>query len=372
MYLREFTGGVFSELIDGGRAGAEIELTQTGISALTTSGQRFSISYSQCQLEIGGFSGRMVFCRNLDRTLTIFCEDRNFASALAAASTGLLDAQLEEQLKHRRRQTWLGWRTGTALLLATLLICIGGYYGVRIGACAAVQALPVRVDQEIGSHVFNGMELGGEEIKDPVVVKGMQKIVDKLAPHAAVEGLEFEVHVVKSPEVNAFALPGGPIVVFTGLIEHADDVNEIAGVLGHEMAHATLRHGLERISQSLGMAAAVNFLLGDTSGIIMAGSELFQMASINSYSREQEAAADEEGVRMMHAAGLDPLALTKFFETLHKEHGDVPGVISWLSTHPQHQQRIDAVKEQVAALPPKEYLPLEIDLVEIKKRLKQQ
>ena len=104
----------------------------------------------------------------------------------------------------------------------------------------------------------------------------------------------------------------------------------------------------------VGLAVAVNLLLGDTQGLIAVGSELFQVASINSYSRDQEAAADAEAVRMLHAAGIDPLALTGFFETLHKEHGDLPGLASWISTHPQHQERIDAVRDQVAMLPKKE------------------
>jgi beta-barrel assembly-enhancing protease len=371
MQLREFSGGVFSEQIEGGRAGADVELSSTGISAMTTDGRHFNISYSECQVQIGGFSGRMVFCRNRDRSLTIFCEHKEFAHALSEASLGLLESQLEQQLKQRRRERGASRGLGVAILMAIVVLVVGGYFVVRIAAQAAVQALPIRVDQEIGEHAFAGMDLGGPEVRDAEVVHAMQAIVDRMAPEAALDGLEFEVHVVESAEVNAFALPGGTVVVYTGLIEQANHPGEIAGVLGHEMAHATLRHGLERISQSLGMAAAVNFLLGDASGIMMAGAELFQLASINSYSREQEAAADAEGVRMMYEAGIDPMAITDFFATLHKEHGDLPGVVSWISTHPQHEARIEAVKEQVAALPRKEYRPLEIDLEDIKQRLQE-
>jgi Zn-dependent protease with chaperone function len=371
MPAREFTGGVFSDRIEGGRAGAQIELSQTGISAVTSDGQRFFVSYEKCQVEIGGFNGRVVFCRSPDRSVTIFCEDREFVRALASAAYGLLDSQIEGQLKHRRSQKWLGRRMGVALLLGIVLFVVGGYYSIRLVARAAVGALPLRVDQEIGSRAFAAMDLGGDEIKDPAVVKALQTIVDRLAPHAAIEGLEFEIHVIESPEVNAFALPGGPIVVYTGLILEVEDIEQIAGVLGHEMAHATLRHGLERIGQSAGLAMAVNFLLGDTQGIIMAGSEVFQLASINSYSREQESAADRESVRMMHEAGIDPLAITRFFIKLHEKHGDVPGVVSWISTHPQHEVRIDLVKEQVAALPAKEFRPLEIDLPHLKQLIRQ-
>lgn len=367
-----FSGGVFSDTIDGGRAGAEIDLSPQGISARTPDGDRFVIPFRECQLEIGGFSGRMVFCRNEDRSLTIFCEDRQFPSALSTASAGILDQQLGDKLKERRSESRRGTLIGTAVLIGILLLLVGGYFGIRVGARAAVRAVPVSVDKQIGSVAFESMDLGGPEVTDPVVVGAMQSMVDRLAPHAALDGMEFEVHVIDSPMVNAFALPGGQMVVFSGLIGQADDPDQVAGILGHEMAHVTLRHGLHRIGQTLGLAAAVNLLLGDTQGLAAAGAELFQLASINSYSRDQENAADEEGVRMLHAAGIDPIPLTEFFETLKEEHGDLPGVVSWISTHPQHEERIAAIKAQLAALPKQDYEPMDIDWEEVQRRVNQE
>jgi Zn-dependent protease with chaperone function len=370
MYLREFTGGVFSQRIEGGRAGAAVELSQTEVTAITPDGQRFSLPFSNCQVDIGGESGRMIFCRNQDRSLTIFCEDKTFPDALSVASFGLLDDQLRNKLRVRRSEKWADRRFAVWLMFLVVLVGIGCYFGVLWAARAAIHAVPISVDAKIGNQVYKAMDLG-DEIKDPKVVAAMQGIVDKLAPHAAVDGIEFHVHVIKSEEVNAFALPGGPIVVFSGLIEQAERPEQIAGVLGHEMAHATLRHGLERISHAVGVGAAVGILLGDVQGIIMTGVEILQFATLNSYSRDQEGAADREGVRMLYEAGIDPLALTEFFESLHEEHGDMPGAISWLSTHPQHKQRIAAVKAQLAELPPKKFEPLDIDLDELKKLIKE-
>lgn len=368
---RAFSGGVFSEAIDGGRSGAEIELSQTGVSAHTAEGGRFCIAYSKCQVEVGGFSGRMVFCRNEDRSLTIFCEDRKFAAALSRASAGVLDEQIGRKLKQRRAESRRGRWIGVAVLVGIVVLAVAGYFGIRTGARAAVRAVPVSVDREIGSMAFESMDLGGPEVTDPVVVDAIQSMVDRLTPQAASDDMDFEVYVVDAPMVNAFALPGGKIVVFTGLIAKAGDADQVAGVLGHEMAHATLRHGLQRIGQSLGFAAAVNLLLGDTKGLVAAGAELFQSASVSSYSREQENAADEEGVRMLHAAGIDPRGLTRFFETLKGEGGDLPGVVSWLSTHPQHEARIAAIRDQLAAFPNQEYRPVEVDWAEVQRRVKQ-
>ncbi|MHB8901160.1 MAG: M48 family metallopeptidase, partial [Thermoguttaceae bacterium] len=308
------------------------------------------------------------FCRNQDRSLTIFSEDRKFPAALQQASAGLLDEQLGQQLRRRRSESrWA--RIVTATILATIvLLLVGGYYAVRAGARAAALAVPVSVDREIGQMAMKSMDLGGPEITDPVVVAAVQSMVDRLAPHADGTGMAFEIHVIDSPTVNAFALPGGQMVVFTGLIAEADEPEQLAGVLAHEMAHATLRHGLTRIGQSLGFSAALHLLLGDAEGLVAAGAELFQLASINSYSREQEMAADLEGSRMLHAAAIDPAALARFLQVLQQQ-GDLPGVVSWIGTHPQHQERIAAIQQHLAAMPKQDYRPVEVDWAEVQKKV---
>jgi predicted Zn-dependent protease len=366
---RTFSGGIFSDTLDGGRAGAEVELTPSGVCARTSDGESFVIAFRDCQVEVGGFSGRMVFCRNADRSLTIFCEDRKFPEALSFASSGILDQQLGEGQRQQRNESRRGTLIGTAVLIGVAALAVVSYFGIRAGGKAAVQALPISVDRQIGSAAFKSMDLGGPEITDEVVVGAMRSIVNRLAPHAAIDGMEFDVHVVDSPAVNAFALPGGTIVVFTGLISSADHADQVAGVLGHEISHATLRHGLQRIGQSLGIWAAVTLLLGDTGGLTAAAVDLFQVASINSYSQDHENAADAESVRMLHAAGIDPLALSRFFQTLEEEEGDLPGLVSWISTHPQHAARIANVGALVAALPQREYQPLEIDWENVQSRV---
>jgi predicted Zn-dependent protease len=94
------------------------------------------------------------------------------------------------------------------------------------------------------------------------------------------------------------------------------------------------------------------------------------MASVNAYGRVQESAADAEGVRMMHAAGIDPSGLPKFFEMLKREEGDIPDALSWISTHPQHDDRIQAIKKQIASLPALVPVPLELDWADIQNRVR--
>ena len=364
-----FAGGVFHESIDGGRSGADIELTHDRVLAVTKDNRRFFVKYSECHVSVGGYNDRMVFCRNEDRSLTIFCEDKKFPAALSYASGGVLEEQLQQGRTKLQAENRRGYWMTAGFLVATLLCLVGAWYGIRAAGVEAVNAVPVSVDQQIGKHSYETMDHGGTEVHDELVVKAVQQMVDRLSPHALIHEMKFEVHVIQSSEVNAFCLPGGFIVVYTGLMEQAEQPEQVAGVLAHEMAHATLRHGLQRISQSLGLAAAVNLLLGDVQGIVVLGSELFQLASINSYSRIQESAADAEGVRMMHAAGLDPLSMAEFFEIMKKQEGDLPDGLAWISTHPDHKARIISIREQVGTLSPQEYRPLDVDWQEVQKRI---
>ena len=367
----EFEGGVFSDEIDGGRASATIELSTSGMVALTSTGQRFGILYRDCQLDIGGATGRIVFCRTPDRKLTIFCEDRRFPAALDMESGG----ELAEQLSAVRGQRftegvrWRVWLLGMAIV--SVLCLIGGYYALIAIAKASIVAVPVSVDTKIGKLALESLELEGTRVTDKVIVDAVQEMVSRLEPHSELKGLTFEVRVMDSPEVNAFCLPGGKMVVYTGLLKKAKTAEQVAGVLSHEMAHAIKRHGLQRITESLGIVVAIELMIGDVGGLVAIGVELGKSAALTSYSRELETEADIVGVQLLHAAAIDPLELAGFFELLKDEGNDLPAAMRWLSTHPEHEARIATVRGALAKLGAQEYRPLAIDWDDVQQHLKQ-
>ena len=367
----EFEGGVFSDEIEGGRASATIELSTSGMVALTSTGQRFGILYRDCQLDIGGATGRMVFCRTPDRKLTIFCEDRRFPAALDMESGGELAEQLSAVRGQRLTEgiRWRMWLLGMAIV--SVLCLIGGYYALIAIAKASIVAVPVSVDTKIGKLALESLELEGTRVTDKVIVDAVQEMVSRLEPHSELKGLTFEVRVMDSPEVNAFCLPGGKMVVYTGLLKKAKTAEQVAGVLSHEMAHAIKRHGLQRITESLGIVVAIELMIGDVGGLVAIGVELGKSAALTSYSRELETEADIVGVQLLHAAAIDPLELAGFFEMLKDEGNDLPAAMRWLSTHPEHEARIATVRGALAKLGAQEYRPLAIDWDDVQQHLQQ-
>jgi beta-barrel assembly-enhancing protease len=363
-----FQGGVFSKELTHGRAGARVQVQADAVLAITDAGSTFEVDARECQLQLGGASGKMWFCHNADRSLTIYSEAESFGQALHAAPR--LRAQVERLVESarrgkRRERAWLSLG-----LLALGLVVLGGYFGIRAAGALALHALPVSADVRIGDLALASIDKGGAPVVDPTLQQALDRMVGRLAEHSGKKGFVFRVHVIESSTVNAFALPGGNLVVYTGLLRAADAPDQVAGVLGHEMAHVTQRHGMQRIAHALGLAAAVNVLLGDVSGLAALGAEMLKAGTLTSYGRDQERDADLEGVRLLHRAGIDPLGLSQFFATLEKEQpaGQLKAAVSWLSSHPELSERREAVRARVKALGPLKPRPLELDWEEIRRR----
>jgi Zn-dependent protease with chaperone function len=362
-----YPGGIFHASLPDGRIGAEIEITPReivarppasvweAVGAEGATAPWFAIPLSECLLDLGGESGRMVFCRNAARDLTIFSEAGGFAEALGERSGGLLAEPLHALVRREAGEgrRFFGWLVAGAL--AAAVIGVAGYQALLLAARAAITHVPIAVDERIGAMAMQAIGPQGQLAPDHAASRFVTGVVARLEPHAAIPGLKFRAIVVEDPEVNAYALPGGQIVVYTGLLAKAGSGDQVAGVLAHEMAHATLRHGLEQVGRSMGIVAALQLLVGDAGGLLAAGSQVAQKSILTSYGRGAETEADLEGARMLHEAGLDPRAIAEFFATLEREQGDLPAALAWLGSHPLHRQRIKSIEDFRASLPPREY-----------------
>ena len=166
----------------------------------------------------------------------------------------------------------------------------------------------------------------------------------------------YSFKVVQEPSINAFALPGGPMFVHTGLIAAAGNEAQMAGVLAHELSHVSLRHGIANASKQQtisglgGLAGAVlGSVIGGGLGELAAqGTQMGTQAWAMKYSRGAESEADLLGGYTMAKAGYNPLELANFFEKLEKEMGGNPGAVAqWFSSHPNPGNRVAAIQSQM-------------------------
>lgn len=361
---KQFEGGVFAESIAGGRSGARVDVLADSLRAETPAGEVFDLSYANMELELGGASGRMLFCRNPARSVTIFCEERGFIFAL----TSLAGQHIQDKMAPVRGQLrgLILRRAGIAALLATMFALL--YFGVppliRWSLEAAVVRVPYSLDEKLGAAAINNMDLGGPELHDAVLTHAVETIVARLAPHVGLKDATFHVRVVRRDTINAFALPGGYMVVYTGLLADASQPEQVAGVLAHEMAHVVHRHGIQRIAQSLGIVATVQLMFGDIGGILAVGKELLGIAAVNHYSRAAENQADATAVRILNEAAISPLALAEFFKIMQKDENTqtiTATMPEWASTHPDLNARINAITDAMRGLPATPVEPLAVN-----------
>jgi Zn-dependent protease with chaperone function len=365
----EFSGGVFAESIDGGRAGATVRLEGDAVVATTLDRVlTFRVPYRACELDLGGASGRMWFCRVREpEAITIFCEAPGFLPALQEQARRELGEQIERFLARSRAESKRHTVLWLSVLGAVALLGFAAFWGVKRAGQASVKVLPRSVDEQLGELAIDNMDLQGTVLTDPVLKQGIDKIMKRLAPKK-VDGFSFQPRVVDASIVNAFALPGGPMVVYTGLMRAAENPEQLAGVLAHEMSHVTRRHGMQRIAQSLGIVAGIQLLFGDVSGVAAVAVEVLQQGAVNSYSREQEHEADMDAVKTLARAGIEPVALADFFTILEKREGKTPSIVSWLGTHPDMKQRIADVKAAAVKAGPVKMEPLLSDWPELQRR----
>lgn len=186
----------------------------------------------------------------------------------------------------------------------------------------------------------------------------VKRVATRLAAATGEDGRGFDwrVSLVRDPQVNAFCLPGGKIVVFTGILPVAQTEAGLATVMGHEMAHATARHGSERVfKQKLTDTAltGVQFSLGDMSyesqraimGAIGAGA---QYGILMPFGRDHESEADAIGLTYMARAGYDPREAVAFWQRMD-EHAGGQSPPEFLSTHPSHDTRVERLKALMPA-----------------------
>ena len=251
-------------------------------------------------------------------------------------------AERVRQVRHRHR---VMWGTVAGSIMAVVL---GLWFGADLLVEMAVSRIPVEWEQKLGEAAYKDFLSHQDVMKEGPAVKAVEEMTQRLAEQIPNNPYKFQVTVVKSDVVNAFALPGGYVVVFTGLMKKADSGEEVAGVLGHELNHVLQRHGMERIVKNLGVMAAVAIIVGDQQGLIglmrQVGVELLTLK----FDRAQETEADLTGLQLVYRAKIDPKGMITFFQKLSEKD---EGRVEWLSTHPMSSARADRLKAELAALP---------------------
>ena len=251
---------------------------------------------------------------------------------------------------HRRFMTWLTF----VLFIGCSTVPISGRKQVNLYPESTMIEMSLTAYSEFLSEaqVVGDFDTQAKMVQDVgnKISAAVEEYMKNIKQTKRIEGFQWEFNLVNDPTVNAWCMPGGKVVFYTGIIPVCRDETGVAVVMGHEIAHAVARHGNERMSQAVvvnGAGATLDILTSEKPGL--ARDLLLQSYGIGSalgtlaYSRSHESEADQLGMVFMAMAGYDPGQAAAFWERMAEVGGSQPP--EWLSTHPSNQRRIKDIEE---------------------------
>lgn len=233
------------------------------------------------------------------------------------------------------------------LTIGAIIFALGP--GLRWATDTAVDALPLEFESQIGMTAVDS-GLVRNALDDPERVAVLERIAKLL--NDAGDARKYRITIVRDTVLNAFALPGGQLVLHSGLMAKMRDESELFAVLGHEAGHVKHRHSLKQVARQLGLYAGVSLVLGDAGGVTNvlagAGRELVNLG----HGRREEEEADDEGVATLRRLKLDQDGMVRLLEHLQAAGGVGNKIPEFISSHPNPANRIARIRAEIKALPP--------------------
>ena len=241
-----------------------------------------------------------------------------------------------------------------------------------------VEKIPIEWEVTVGQSILKMLPVAQKP--DPEVLKVLQDTVDFLKQSLPGNPYDLKVYILPVEQVNALALPGGPIVIFEGLLYKAESPEELAGVLAHEIQHILLRHSTRGILRNMAESMLVTIFLGDMNSVMEGIVQLAGQLETLGLSREMEAEADQKGMELILSANIDPHGMIRIFKKLMQEDfsqkklpkgkpvSEENDLSSYFSTHPSSQNRLARLEKQMRSHENRIWTPLfpNLDWNEIK------
>lgn len=344
--------------LPGGRASGELALGATAFH-FSSGEHQLTLPFAGAELTLGGAGNRLVFVAHPScPEWSLYTSERAILSdARLLQQPGLLPAI--QRIRGTRMRAAVVTLLALAVLAAIPLLLVLNMS--RFTRLAADQ-IPTQWELQLGKLAFTHYEISASLLEDEQAQRLLEQLTRQLTAALPQSGYTYRFYIARDTELNAFALPGGYIVVNSGLIMQADSAEELLGVLAHEISHVTERHGLRNLISSAGVALLLQLLIGDSSGTLGTLSSAAPFLLTQKYSRGFESEADRRGYELLTRAEVDPAGLLSFFEKLktadakaraklRDRAGDAARLLEMpelLSTHPATESRIAALRELVA------------------------
>lgn len=317
------------------RQPALIRLSKNGLEVQPDGAPPVLWPYGEIRQTQGTYSGEPVRLeRGESLSESVVISDPGFLEALHESAH--VSARRFHNPAFRRARVHLTvWAAFGAAALS-----VGFYlWGIPAAADRVSERVPTSWEEHLGRGLAETIAPAGVRCEDPEAEAGLEILMERLLAPLDRRPYTFRVWIVDHSLVNAMAAPGGYILVFRGLLDRTDTPEELAGVLAHEAQHILKRHSTKAILRQASMRILIAAVTGDARGASTLGLETAGSLGGLRYSRQAEEESDEEGMKLLLEARIDPKGMIAFFEKLEEIEDRGPAIPSYLSSHPSTHDR---------------------------------
>ena len=355
----------YHEALPKGKASGTLRVGASGFE-FSVGDMRGHIPFEGAEIKLGGASDRLVFISHPAlKDWTLYTSDRSLLDNPYLKEHPRLNRQTGAA-KHLRRWNW-------ALLVAGMVLVVGlpVFLVLHVDLLSApiARQVPAKWEQTMGETAIAQYRFTHKFLAQNRTDALLAPLVQPLLGALAGSRYQYRFEIVNESSSNAFALPGGFVVIHSGLILNADSAEELLGVLAHEITHAEQQHGVRNLIASSGVYLVASAFFGDMSGLLATLANAAPLLLTQSYSRDFEREADVKGFGLMQSAGINPRGLASFFEHLiadekkqlakienEKARDAIQQGVKFLSTHPATEERVRYLKNMAEKAERRTYL----------------
>ena len=375
----EYSGHAVNESLSKGRSSGQLVISD-GYVHFTCDETSISFPLDDAVFKQGGASDRLIFISHASHPQwTLYTSDRAILNNPQLLAIPPVAAQLKKAKKthHFNRLLLVVVIVSVGVLPVSLLMSMDRITGVL------AKQVPAEWETKLGKTVFDQYKISSHLMDDSQTQDVLMPVANALLAQVDQQDYQYHLHIANNPEINAFALPGGFIVINSGLILKAETPEEVLGVLAHEISHVTQQHSIRNIMSSAGIYLIVDALLGDVTGVLALITDAAPLLLNQSYSRDFETEADQKGYELLVKSNIDPMGMAVFFEKIQQEKEmrleDIEDEKTrklyelsegLLSTHPATEDRIKSIKDMAAAHRGK-YINLDQSFIALKSAVEQ-
>lgn len=349
-------------ILEAGRKNGKIQLESDALRGQTSTGETFSIAFQRLTFRMEKEVITLLSSQDPQLRITVKIKDASILEELKQTGAPHLIEEVNRlQKKITLKRTFF---IGT-IAFTLFFIFIGFPLLAFYGATFVTAVLPISVDEELGQTLKREMVKHPLNSNYPEADLFLKELVKRLTDQLPQNSYSYKVHLVDSSEMNAFALPGGQIIVHTGLLKKSKRLEEVAGVLAHEIVHVYRRHGVKKVVQQVGTGIVLLTIFGNRNQRLVNGAQELQGSK---FSRDMEREADQMALDILVKAQIEPSGLKTFFETLAQEEKN-SAYLNIFGSHPLTPERIQYLDSRLKEIGSISTKPLSISWEKLQEEL---